>query len=276
MTPIVKWVGGKTRLLPDLLQRLPSGFNRYYEPFAGGAALFFRVQPASAVLGDMNADLIGAYRAVASDVEAVIAALEVHAVAHSETHYYAIRKAFSGWELSGSDRAAAFLYLNRVCFNGLYRVNSKGEFNVAFGRYASPTICDAEKLRAASAVLARADLRHGDYRTTLQDACDGDLVYLDPPYDATFNAYTAESFDQAALARFVRALQERGCHVVVSNSSTALVHELYVGNRIDVVRCPRAINSNAAGRGEVDEVIVVAPRRPARRMQLNLFDRSAI
>jgi DNA adenine methylase len=265
--PIVKWVGGKTRLLPALLSRLPATYGRYFEPFAGGAALFFRLRPRAAVLNDFNADLVATYRAVARDADAVIRRLDVHRRHHAEAHYYDVRARWNDRAVSWSavDRAAAFIYLNKTCFNGLWRVNRGGAFNVPMGRYVDPPICVPDALRAASRVLARADLRTGDYRAAVADAAAGDLVYFDPPYDpvsttASFTSYTKAAFgpdQQRELAELARGLVARGCKVVLSNSDTPFVRSLYKGFRVDRVQCARAINCNAAKRGDVDEVIVM-------------------
>jgi DNA adenine methylase len=271
-TPIIKWVGGKSKLLGELAARLPPRHGRYFEPFAGGAALFFHLAPTRAVLADLNPDLIAMYQAVAADAAGLIRRLAIHRDAHAEAHYYQIRDRWNDRSVSWSavDRAAAFVYLNRTCFNGLWRVNKGGAFNVPMGRYTNPLICDPEALTAAAAVLARARVRCADYRAAVADAEAGDLVYFDPPYDpltptANFTSYTGSGFGpehQAELADLVRALAARGCHVLVSNSDTPRVRALYRGLRIDRVRCPRAINSDAARRGDVDEVIVVAGPAP--------------
>ncbi len=265
--PIIKWVGGKTRLLPALLARLPTRFERYYEPFAGGAALFFRLRPAAAVLNDFNGDLVAAYRTVAHDADAVIRRLEVHRRHHDEAHYYDVRARWNDRSVSWSavDRAAAFIYLNKTCFNGLWRVNRAGAFNVPIGRYVDPPICVPDALRAAARVLGRVELRTGDYRAAVADAGAGDLVYFDPPYDpvtttANFTSYTRAAFgadEQRELAEQARALVARGCKVVLSNSDTPFIRSIYRGFRIDRVQCARAINCNAAKRGGVDEVIVM-------------------
>jgi DNA adenine methylase len=261
-------VGGKTKLLPELLARMPERYGRYYEAFAGGAALFFRVAPKRAVLADMNADLIGLYTAVSKDVGAVIRRLEMHRDAHDQDHYYETRARWNDREVSWStpERAAAFIYLNKTCFNGLWRVNRAGDFNVPIGRYTDPPICVPDTLRAANALLARADLRQGDYQDAVKDATRGDFVYFDPPYDpvtptANFTSYTADAFgpdDQRALAETARMLVARGCRVMLSNNDTPFVRSIYKGFAIDRVKCARAINSNAAKRGEVDEVIITA------------------
>ena len=266
--PVVKWVGGKTKLLPALLARMPERFARYYEPFCGGAAVFFRIAPERAVLADSNADLMALYTCLVRDVAGVIRRLEHHRAAHCEAHYYATRTRWNDRDSSWSpaDRAATFIYLNKTCFNGLWRVNRAGAFNVPIGRYTDPPICVPEALRAASALLARATLRCTDYGTAVADARRGDFVYFDPPYDpvaptANFTSYTTDSFtagDQRALADTAHALAARGCQVMLSNSDTPFVRSLYKSFRIDRVRCVRAINSNGARRGEVDEVIVTA------------------
>ena len=262
--PIVKWVGGKTKLLPELIARMPELRGRYFEPFAGGAALFFRMAPQRAVLADSNSDLIGLYTAVAGDVDAVIRRLELHRANHDQQHYYETRTRWNdrGVSWSSADRAATFIYLNKTCFNGLWRVNRSGDFNVPIGRYTDPPICVPESLHAA---LARARLLCADYRSAVENAGRGDFVYFDPPYDpvtptASFTSYTAGAFgpdDQRMLAETARALVARGCRVMLSNSDTPFVRGLYKGFRIDRVKCARAINSNASKRGEVDEVIVV-------------------
>ncbi|MCX5743989.1 MAG: Dam family site-specific DNA-(adenine-N6)-methyltransferase [Proteobacteria bacterium] len=200
-TPIIKWVGGKTKLLPELLARLPDSFERYYEPFIGGAALFFRVAPERAVLNDSNTDLVNLYATVTKDAASVIKRLAEHRANHDERHYYAMRQKWNDdhRDWPAADRAAAFIYLNKTCFNGLWRVNRSGDFNVPIGRYADPPICVPEALQAASRALAKAELRQGDYRAAVADAKRGDFLYFDPPYDpvtptANFTSYTAGAF----------------------------------------------------------------------------------
>ena len=266
-SPVIKWVGGKTKLLPELTARMPERYGRYYEPFAGGAALCFRVAPPRAVLADSNADLIGLYSMIAGDVGAVIRRLEYHRDHHDEAHYYDVRARWNDREVAWNtaDRAATFIYLNKTCFNGLWRVNRAGAFNVPIGRYTDPPICVPDALRAAHVLLARATLRCCDYRAAVADAVRGDFIYFDPPYDpvtttANFTSYTANAFGpehQRELADTARTLVARGCRVMLSNSDTPFVRALYKGFAIDRVKCSRAINSNASRRGDVDEVIVV-------------------
>jgi DNA adenine methylase len=265
-SPVVKWVGGKTKLLPDLIGRMPEKYNRYYEPFAGGAALFFRLAPRRAVLADFNHDLVNLYMTIANDVSAVIRRLEMHREAHSESHYYDTRTRWNDREVSWStpERAAAFIYLNKTCFNGLWRVNRSGAFNVPIGRYTDPPICVPDTLRAAQHVLSRAEIRRADYRTAVADARSGDFLYFDPPYDpvaptANFTSYTTSVFgpdEQRQLADTARSLVAKGCRVMLSNSDTPFIRSLYKGMRIERVKCARAINSNAAKRGDVDELII--------------------
>jgi len=268
LVPVLKWAGGKTRLLPELRSRLPARWGRYYEPFAGGAALFFALAPRRGVLGDANPDLIDVYRALAASSAAVIRGLRRHEARHSEKHFYETRSLWntqrSKWTLS--KRAAAFVYLNKTCFKGLWRVNRAGEFNVPMGRYADPPICVPDALRAVQDVLASAELRPGDYRDTVCDARRGDLVYFDPPYypaspTAKFTSYTPGTFtehNQRDLADTARRLASRGCHVLVSNSDTPFIRELYVDFQITRVACNRSINSATSGRGAVNELIIAS------------------
>ena len=272
--PIVKWPGGKSRLLAELVARLPPTWGRYFEPFAGGAALFFRLAPRRAVLSDLNADLMATYRAIIDDLDGVERWLQRYRAAHSSAHYYATRTQWNtrraAW--SATKRAATFIYLNKTCFNGLWRVNRAGEFNVPVGRYTNPTIYSPAALRAARDVLARAELRTGDYREALRDATAGDLVYLDPPYHpvsatSSFTSYTPGAFsadDQRALAETARALVARGCHVVLSNSNARFIRTLYAGFRIDRVSCSRSINSVGDRRGGVIELVVVGQHAAVR------------
>jgi DNA adenine methylase len=267
--PIVKWAGGKTKLLDALLARRPMRFRRYFEPFFGGGALYFRLAPTHAVLSDKNPDLMNMYRCVAWNVEAVIRRLRRHREHHCDEHYYEVRERWNDatQRQSEVERAAAFVYLNKTCFNGLYRVNSRGEFNVPVGRYSAPRMFEPVQLRMVSRTLQRSDLRCGDYAEAVADAQAGDFVYFDPPYDpitetANFTSYTASCFgadDQRELARVARTLAQRGVHVMLSNHDTPFIRELYSEFQLDRVMVARAINSKASGRGAVAELIITNP-----------------
>jgi DNA adenine methylase len=264
-SPFLKWAGGKARLLEQFEQLMPSRFAGYHEPFVGGGAMYFHLRPQRASLSDLNDRLITTYRAIRDDVGGVMERLADHRKNHGATHFYECRKRFNARrELSDSDAAALFVYLNKTCFNGLYRENSRGEFNVPLGSYAQPTILDIEGLAAASRALQNSELRVAGFESVLDRARPGDLVYFDPPYvpvsrTSSFTSYTGAGFDstlQVRLAQVFAELARRGVFVMLSNSDSRLVNELYAGWRIDRVRAPRSINSRATGRGAVSEVVV--------------------
>ena len=287
--PLLKWAGGKRQLLPHIREYYPSSFSRYIEPFLGSGAVFFdlaslgHLDDRPANLSDCNRDLIGLYQAVRDQPDAVIQELETLATAHASQpgFYYDVRdRRFNPARARGAApdapaMAAMLLYLNRTGFNGLYRVNSRGGFNVPEGRYANPQICDPARISAASAVLRRPDvtLTATTFDTALGQAGEGDFVYCDPPYvplspTARFAQYTAGGFgesDQRRLQQAILAASRRGAAVVVSNSSAPLVLELFSGPEgreagLMLRRVParRSINVNALARGPVDEVLVVS------------------
>lgn len=268
--PILKWAGGKQQLLPELVQRVPAGYGRYIEPFFGGGALFFALAPDKAVIADANPELINLYRQVATAVDKVITVLAPMTV--SEDAFYAER-ALRFEDLDPVRAAARTLYLNKTCYNGLYRVNRSGAFNVPFGRHASPPrVCDPDRLRAAAGLLARADILCGDYREVLdRTARAGDFVFLDPPYlpvgrHADFKRYTAVQFGEAdheAMAPVVEDLARRGCHVVLTNANHPRLHALYAGHDVAVVATRRHVNSRADGRRGEDAIVTLSPRREA-------------
>lgn len=261
--PFLKWAGGKGQLLPQFSALVPTRFDRYHEVFLGGGALFFGLEPKRARLTDLNEELIDCYRAVRDDVEGVITALRAHK--YDKEHFYRVRD-MNPRRLSPQKRAARMIFLNKSAFNGLYRVNSQGRFNVPFGRYKNPQICDAENLRACSKVLAGVELEVADFSAVLDHAKKGDFVYFDPPYvpvsdTAYFTAYSPGGFgwhDQQRLADVFRALAKRGVKVMLSNSDTPEVHELYAGFRIETVAATRRINSQANGRGKIGELVVMS------------------
>ena len=271
--PVIKWAGGKTQLLPQLLQHVPVSFERYWEPFIGSAALFFELRRvgriSAATLSDVNPDLIELYQVIRDQTEPLIELLREHE-RHKldQGYFYAIR----GWDRQPDwrsrtpvERAARLIFLNKTCYNGLHRVNRRGEFNVPWGRYANPCVCDATNLRAAGAALAGVELLAGDFKSVLQRVGPGDFVYLDPPYvpisaTACFTAYSAHPFgdpEHRELAAMFGELVGRGAYPLLSNSDTPLVRDLY--RRFDVQPIParRAINVQGTARGPVSEVIVV-------------------
>ncbi len=271
--PLVKWAGGKRALLADLLPLVPREVRTFYEPFAGGAAFFLALAPQHAVLGDANRDLIELYQAVRDDPEAVIAALDrLQPHVQDRDHYYRVR-AGDPAALSLPERAARLIYLNKTCYNGLYRVNRSGRFNVPFGRYAKPPLLyDRANLLAAATLLRGAELRCADFVEVLADAGEGDFAYLDPPYvplsaTASFTAYTSGVFgpaEQRRLAEVFHDLTRRGCRALLSNSDMPVVRELYAEYlpTTSVVYAPRAINSDARGRSRIPELAIRNYRLP--------------
>jgi DNA adenine methylase len=269
--PFLKWVGGKQQLLTQLEPLFPTKFRRYFEPFVGGGAVFFHLWNtqlinSQAFLFDNNPELVNAYLVTRDKVGALILALKVHQRLHSSAYYYRIRELDREKDrLSDVEKAARTVYLNRTCYNGLFRVNSKGQFNVPIGSYASPQILLEPVIRAASAALQGVAIEVKDFRTTVKAARRSDFFYFDPPYDpltktASFTSYTAENFgeeDQRALAETVKALSEKGVHIMLSNSKTPLILELYKGFRIETVQAKRAVNSDASRRGCIEEVVVL-------------------
>lgn len=261
--PFLKWAGGKSQLLKQYEQFIPDRdqIGRYFEPFIGSAALFFHIQPHHAVLSDINHKLVDVYRVVQNDVEGLIQALGKHK--NQKAYYYRIRKQ-KPERLSPVAQAARLIFLNKTCYNGLYRENSKGEFNVPFGRYKNPTICDEERLRTASCVLQGVDLQDDDFEAAVASAQAGDFIYFDPPYvpltaTSNFTSYNKYGFshdDQVRLAETFRKLDRRGCYVMLSNSSADVVYDLYKDYDKAKIKARRSINSKADGRGPVTELLI--------------------
>lgn len=272
--PILKWAGGKTQMLGDLMPKVPASFERYIEPFLGGGAMFFALHPHNAIIADSNPELINMYQSVADHVEDVIGYLKKYE--NTSEMFYSVRE--QDWMiLPKAEAAARTIFLNRTCFNGLYRVNKKGQFNVPFGKYKNPKICDIEGLYAASEVLKKAKILCGDYLDVLERyARPGDFIFLDPPYlpiseYSDFKRYTKEQFyeeDHVELAKTVMRLHERGCFVVLTNSNHPLVHELYEPFTIDVVKTKRHISCNSSTR-KGEDVIVTIPPKKRTRMKLS-------
>lgn len=273
--PILKWAGGKTQLLDELLAVTPDKYNKYIEPFFGGGALFFALQPQNAVIADSNPEIVNVYLQVANAVEEVISQLMKYK--NSSEMFYDVRS--QDWEkMSEVEAAARTIYLNKTCFNGLYRVNRKGQFNVPFGKYKNPTICDTENLRAASKVLKKAKIVCGDYKDVLRDfASPEDYIFIDPPYlpvskYADFKRYTKEQFyeeDHYELAGEIERLRELGCKIVHTNSNNPLVHELYSNYPIEVIPTKRFISSKASSRKGEDVIISIPPINQIKEIELD-------
>ena len=263
--PIVKWVGGKRQLMFELLKNMPQNYNRYFEPFIGGGALFFELQPDNAYISDMNEELINLYQVVRDNVNELIIDLQKHDI--SKEYFMEIRNIdrtedYENW--SDVQKASRFIYLNRTCFKGMYRVNSKGEFNVPFGHYKNPRIVDENNLINCSILLQRTEIRHADFSKILTKVQEGDFVYFDPPYvplseTSSFTSYTKDGFDidmQFKLRDVCDELDSMGVKFLLSNSDTKLVNELYENYNIKKVFASRQINANADGRGKITEVLV--------------------
>jgi len=268
VAPVVKWVGGKRQLLDDLAPLFPKRVTSYCEPFLGGGAVLFKLQPNIAYVNDINSELIQMYEVIRDNVDELIIALSEHP--NEEAHFYSVRD----WDrdkeryrqLTKVQRAARIIYLNKTCYNGLFRVNNAGEFNVPFGHYKNPNIVNAPALKAVSAYFQKAQLTFSsvDYAEVLTNVTKETFVYLDPPYDpvsntANFTGYAKGGFDrseQICLRQCCDELNRRGIKFMLSNSATDFIREQYAAYNITIVKAKRAINSNAAKRGQVDEVVV--------------------
>ena len=262
-TPFVKWAGGKRSIVDKLVSRLPRAFNGYWEPFVGGGALFFALHTrlSAVVLSDTNLDLGITYNAVKVDPYGLTAKLQEHASKHGETYYYKVRRQHSLQD--PIEVAARFIYLNKTCYNGLYRVNKSGAFNVPIGRYANPEIVQRENILLCSAALQKARVEYREFDTITPAA--GDFVYCDPPYhpvsSTSFTKYTKLEFgenEQVRLRDFALRLHEQGVKVMLSNSDTPLIRSLYIGAmwHLSPVQVPRFVNSKPEGRGGVGELII--------------------
>jgi DNA adenine methylase len=272
--PFLKWAGGKQRLLKHYRRLLPERAKTYHEPFVGSGALFFYLRAADFArryrLHDVNEELINTYVVVRDHLDALIEALAEHQRQHSPDYYYQVRAwdREAGWAARSSvERAARMIYLNKTCYNGLWRVNRKGYFNVPIGRYRRPNILDRPRLHAASDALQGVEIEVERFETVVERAVAGDFIYFDPPYvpltsTANFTDYYAGGFGQAeqeALAAIYRRLDAKGCRVMLSNSDTDLVRALYCNEAYQIipVQARRAINSQAGKRGPVSEVVVL-------------------
>ncbi len=283
--PFLKWAGGKTQLISELIARMPKQFSRYYEPFLGGGALFFSLYRSQkirlAFLSDLNAELIDTYLAIRDYVDDVIAILSQYP--HSKEFYYDLRIR-DPWKMPLPERAARMIYLNKTGYNGLYRVNRQGKFNVPFGRYKSPRYCDRENLKAVSNALQGVSIKCVPFEKAVEQADEGDWVYFDPPYaplsqTSNFTSYHATGFspeDQKRLRDVCLSLTAKGVHITLSNSNAKLIRELYSIPSFFISEVPanRAINSNGNRRSKITELIITAypQEQPT---QLRLFGNTA-
>lgn len=272
LAPILKWVGGKRQLLPEIAKHVPDSYSLYAEPFLGGAAVLLHEQPAQARVNDSNAELINVYKCVKESASELIETLEKHAQRNAEQgseYYYSVRaldRSEKFRELSDVQRAARILYLNKTCFNGLFRVNSAGQLNVPYGKYKNPNIVNREQIFALEEYLneAEVDMRSGDYKDCLVDLPQDSFVYLDPPYmplsqTSSFTGYTQEGFgyqDQVKLRDECFKLREQGIAFLQSNSDCEAIRELYKDFEMHTVSARRAVNSKAAKRGSITEVLI--------------------
>jgi DNA adenine methylase len=266
--PFLKWAGGKTQLLPQLARFYPprGSVKRYIEPFLGSGAVFFHfkamVEPKSAILWDNNRELVETFQAVRDDVEGVIELLREHERVHSKDHFLKMRVKKPK---APAEVAARLIYLNKTCFNGLYRVNSRGEFNVPLGSYSKPRIVNEEGLRKASRLLVGAEIEVKDFRKLRSKVREDDFIYFDPPYHprsntAYFTSYTRDSFgekDQKDLAKLFQTLDKKNCYLMLSNSDTDLIQGLYDRFLITKVSARRNINSRADRRGPIKEMVIL-------------------
>lgn len=268
LQPFLKWAGGKRQILPIIREYIPTKFNTYYEPFVGAGAVLFDLQPGIAVINDINYELINCYQVIKDFLEELLKDLKKHQ--NEQDYYYMIRNLDRKEEyknLSPVERASRIIYLNKTCYNGLFRVNSEGQFNVPFGRHKNPKIVDEIGLRAVNTYLNSNNVKilNIDFEEATEEAKQGDFIYFDPPYDpvsdtSSFTGYNLNGFgkeDQKRLRDVFDKLAKRGCYVLLSNSATDFIFDLYKDYRIVTVAANRAINSVASGRGKIEEVLVM-------------------
>ena len=268
--PFVKWAGGKRQILDKLKEHLPEDYDTYYEPFVGGGALLLDLLPEKAVINDSNYELMNVYACIQDEdkLKKMTKELDSYETKHSEEFYFEIRNKdkdkLKFGKMADYKRAARTIYLNKACFNGLYRVNSKNEFNVPFNKKEKVNTYEGSNIEAIHYYLnyRNVTLKSCDFEEAVKDAKKGDFIYFDPPYDSdteTFNSYTKDGFgkeEQVRLARVYKELSDRGCYVMLSNHNTKLINELYDGFNIHVIEAKRNINANGKKRGKVEEVII--------------------
>lgn len=268
--PLVKWVGGKSQLLTQLEKNFPKEFNTYFEPFFGGGAVFFMLSPKKAHINDINKTLVQTYSAIKSNPRKVISSLrklqsEYDLSEDRKGLFLEIREKYNSLPLSSPQRVPYLIFLNKTCYNGLYRENSKGGFNVPFGNYAKPKILDEENLIAISKLLEHTTITNTDFKDAVKSAKKGDFIYFDPPYHplngtSKFTDYSGNGFtelDQERLRDLFVELDKKGCFVMLSNSNTDFIRKLYKGYRIKEVNARRAVNCKGYGRGEIKELLIL-------------------
>ena len=267
IAPFLKWVGGKRQLMPAIKELIPKNYSNYYEPFIGGGAVLFNLQPKKAVINDFNKELINVYKTIKENPEELISDLKTH---KNESDYFYDLRALDREEnfenLSNIKRASRVIYLNKTCYNGLYRVNNSGEFNSPFGRYKNPNIINETTIKAVSKYLNTNDITilNRDFEEALKEIKKGSFVYFDPPYypvsaSSNFTGYVQGGFDmyeQVRLKDLCDKLDKEGVKFLLSNSATQFIEDLYKDYKISYVKANRSINSNGKKRGEIDEVLI--------------------
>lgn len=262
-TPFVKWVGGKRSIINEITAKLPASFENYYEPFVGGGALFYEIfdKPKKSFLSDTNFDLVITYNVIKKDLPKLLVALKIHEKKHNEDYFYKIRAMHTLQD--PIEIASRFLYLNKTCYNGLYRVNRKGEFNTPVGRYTNPAIVSEKNLTACSKTLKNVTIQLKNFKDIAPEK--NDFVYFDPPYHPTnetsFTAYSKLEFtekDQTELKDFITELHKKGVKIMLSNSNTTFIKDLYKGSIFtkNIVHAPRLVNCKGNGRNVVEELLI--------------------
>lgn len=268
VAPVLKWVGGKRQLLPEIRKHIPASFPLYCEPFLGGGAVLFDLQPTSAIISDVNEELINVYRVIREDIEALILDLKKHE--NHKDYFYELRQRDRDRtlynQLSNVERASRIIYLNKTCYNGLFRVNQQGEFNAPFGCYKNPNIVNETVLRAVSDYLNQAKVvfRCGDFEAAVEGLGEGAFVYLDPPYDPVTNSSNFTGYDRGGFGReeqvrlkcLCEKMDAQGLKFLLSNSATDFILDLYKDFDIRIVQAKRSVNSRGDKRGNVEEVLV--------------------
>ena len=269
--PFLKWAGGKRQLISAIAKYIPAEYTEYYEPFIGAGAVLFYLQPSIAIINDANSELVNCYRVIRDKPEELLELCNIHQANNSKEYYYQLRKQdrqTNYSKLTNVERAARIIYLNKTCFNGLFRVNSNGQFNVPYGKYKNPTIANSVVINAISSYLnqARVDILNGDFEQAVANAKEDAFIYLDPPYHplsdtSSFTEYSMKGFgeaEQVRLKQLCDRLTDKGCQILASNSAAPFIKNLYNDSRYEVieVQATRAINTVSSKRGKINEVLI--------------------